>query len=72
MDMPSWGLSEHIKTKLQKSLAFTSIKAFLKNKRSGTSLPALFSAWFFEEKYFSCYVILSDQISLSDCLYFMK
>ena len=30
-----------------RSLAFTSCKAFLKKKnRSGTSLPALFSAWF--------------------------
>ena len=26
----------------------------------------------FEEKYFSCYILLTDQISLSDCLYFSK
>ena len=26
----------------------------------------------FEEKYFSYCIILTDQISLSDCLYFMK
>ena len=31
-------------------LAFTSYKAFLKNKkRSGTSLPTSFSAWFFKK-----------------------
>ena len=26
----------------------------------------------FQEKYFSCYIFLNDQISLSDCLYFLK
>ena len=49
-------------------LSFTSCKAFLKNKRSGTSLPASFSARFFKEKYLSCYILLPDQISLSGCL----
>ena len=43
--MPSWGLSEHIETKLQNTV-FTSYKAFLKNKTSRTSLPALLSVWF--------------------------
>ena len=34
-----------------RSLAFTSSKVFLKNKkRSGTSLPALFSAWVLKKK----------------------
>ena len=26
----------------------------------------------FQEKYFSCYILLTDQISLSDCLYFSR
>ena len=26
----------------------------------------------FQEKCFSCYILLSDQISLSDCLYFLR
>ena len=26
----------------------------------------------FEEKYFSCYILLIDQISLSVCLYFVR
>ena len=26
----------------------------------------------FQEKRFSCYILLTDQISLSDCLYFSK
>ena len=50
------------------SLAFTSYKTFLKNKkRSGTSLPASFSGLFFLKKIFSCCVLLPDQISLSGC-----
>ena len=50
-------------------LAFTSSKAFLKNKkRSGTSLPASFFAWFLKKNK-SCYILLPDQISWSGCLY---
>ena len=54
-------------------LTFTSYKAFPKNKkRSGTSLPASFFCMIFEEKYFSRYILLTDQISLSNSLYFLK
>ena len=53
-------------------LAFISYKTFLKNKRSGASFSASFSAWFFGEKYIFCYILLPDQISLSGCLYFMR
>ena len=69
--MPSWKLSEHFETKLQAtcSFAFTSYKAFLKNKRSGTSLPVSFSAWFLK-KNISCYILLPGQISLSG--YFVR
>ena len=50
------------------SLAFTSYEAFLQNKkRSGTRLPVSFSKW-----YFSCSILLTDQISLSVCLYFVR
>ena len=45
--------------------------AFTSQKRFGTSLPASFSAWGFEEKYF-CYIVLTDEHSLSGCLYFMR
>ena len=69
--IPSWGLLEHIETKLQTTCSFPSYKAFLKNKRFRTSLPALFSASFFGEKYLSCYIQLPDQISLSGYLYFV-
>ena len=50
-------------------LAFTSYKAFLKNKkRSRTSVCISFSALLFEEKHFSCYILLTGQISLPGCL----
>ena len=50
-----------------KSLAFTSNKTFSKNgNSSGTSLPTSCSAWFLE-KNFTCYILLSDKISLSGC-----
>ena len=47
--MPSLGLSKYIETKLQ-STWFFSYKICLENKkRSGTSFPIFFSAWFLEE-----------------------
>ena len=40
-------------------------------KETGTSfLHILYMI--FQEKYFYCYILLADQISLSDCLYFFK
>ena len=56
-------------------LALTSSKAVFfkkKKKRSGISLPGSFSTWFFKKKYFSCYILLIYQISLSGCLYFVR
>ena len=64
--MPNWGLSK------DRPLASTTNKAFLKKKKkSGTSLSVSFSAWFLK-KYLSCYISLTDQISLSGCLYFVR
>ena len=54
-------------------LVFILDKAFLKiKKRSGTSVHAPFSAWFLEKKCSSHYILLTDQISLSDFLSFLK
>ena len=54
-----------------KPLALTSYKVFLKNKKSsGTSLPGSFSAWFLKQNI--CFIRLTDQISLSSCLYLMR
>ena len=54
----SWGLSKDIETKLQTKLAFTSYKSVLKNKKRSRTR-------------FSCYIILTDHISLSACFYFV-
>ena len=47
------------------------IKLLKDKKTSGTSHPGSFSARFCEEKYFSCYILLADQIPLPDCPYFL-
>ena len=53
------------------TLAFTSYKAFLKNKkRSGASLPASFLHDFWRKIFLQN--ILPDRISMSDCLYFLR
>ena len=42
-------------------------------KGSGTSFSTTFSVWSFKKKkYFSSYILLTDQISLSGCLYFLR
>ena len=46
-------------------LAFTSYRAFL-------MLPCLIFGMIFEEKYFSDYILLTDQISMSGYLHFMR
>ena len=71
--MSSWGLSIYVLKLSCGPLTFTSNITFLKNKnRSGTSLPAPFSAWFLRKKYLSCYILLTDQLSLSGCYYFVR
>ena len=52
--------------------SFTSSKYLKKNKR-GLELVSCLVFWLiFEEKSFSCYILLSDQVSLSSCLYFVR
>ena len=70
--MPSWGLSKYTETKLQTTcFYFIKNRPFSKNKkRSETSLLTL--CMIFEKKYFSFSIVLTDQISLSGCLYFMR
>ena len=56
-----------------RALAFTSNKAFLKKQKEVWNYsPCLIFIMVFEEKYFSPYIPLSDQISLSGCLYFVR
>ena len=50
-------------------LAFTSYRTFLKNKKEvWKQSPCLIFCMIFKEKYFSCYILLTDQILLSGCL----
>ena len=43
---------------------------FLEKGLEIVSLPTLYMA--FQENCFSCFILLTDQISLSDCLYFLR
>ena len=56
--MPSPGLSKYIEIKLQTFCFYLMQSIFKKKKRSGTTLPASFSAYFY------CYILLTDRISL--------
>ena len=40
-------------------------------KGSGNSFSTIFCVWFFKKKCFSCYILLTQQIALSDFLYFL-
>ena len=62
---PSWGLSKYIETKVQTTWFYLISRFFKNKKRSGTSLPCLVFWIIFEEKYFSCYILLIGQVSLS-------
>ena len=64
---PLWRIKiEHISG----TTVWNVIKGLKKAKKmSGTSL--IFCI-IFEEKYFSCYILLTDQILLPDCLYFFR
>ena len=69
--MTSWGHQNMLS--LSRPLAFISYKVFLiSKKRSRTSLAASFSLWLLILKNFTCYIPLTDQISLTDHLYFER
>ena len=56
-----------------RSLAFNSYKAFLKKQKEvWNQCPCLIFSMILEEKYLSWYTLLTDQISLSGCFYFVR
>ena len=60
------------KSKLYKTLDYRSrdmLNFDFFRKVSGNSFS---TAFFFEEKCFSCYILSTDQMSLPDCLYFLR
>ena len=70
--MASWRLSKYNKTKLQTTYFYLILSSFLKNKEVWNWSPCLIFCIIFEEKHFSCYVILIDQVSLSGYLHFVR
>ena len=59
----------------RRTLAFTSYEAFLKTKWGLRELELVSLPHFmhgFWKKYFSCYILLTDEISLSNRLYFTR
>ena len=68
----SWVLSKYIGIKLQTTCFYLIERFSKKTRRSGTNLFASFSAWFLRNIFILLYSINLDQISLSDCLYFMR
>ena len=54
--------------------AFTSYKTFLKKTKRGLELVYLphFLRDFRRKKYYCCYILLPDQISMSGCLHFVR
>ena len=47
-------------------------KRFFEKKKSSATSPCLICFMIFEEKYFSCYILLTDPVSLSGYFYFVK
>ena len=68
--MASWELSKYIETKLQTTCFHHILNFFKKWKEVWNYSPCLIFRIILKEKYISCYVLLTDQISLPDCLYF--
>ena len=54
-------------------LAFTLFQAFLKKQKEAWNYSlCLIFCKIFEEEYFSSYILLTDRILLSDCLFFLR
>ena len=69
--MPSWGLSKYIETKLHTTWVYLIESLFKSQNRPETSLPPIV-CMIFKEKYFSCYILLTDQTELSGSFYFVR
>ena len=61
----SWGLSKYIKTKMQSNCFYLIKSFFKKQKRSGTSLPDSFSAWFLKK---NIYLVIFYYLTNFHCL----
>ena len=66
--MPGWGLLKFIETKLQTTFLYLILTFFKKQKVVWNKSPCLTFCIIFKEIYFSEYILLIDQVSLSGCL----
>ena len=69
--MASWVLSKYIEIKLKTRLLSSHIR-LIQNKRGLKPVSLPHFRTIFEEKCFSWYILLIDQISLSNCLFFVR
>ena len=64
-------LSNYIGTKLLTTCFYLVYSFFEKQKEVRNYSLCLIFCMIFEENYFSCYTLITDQISLSGCLYYV-
>ena len=68
---PSRVLLKYIKIKVLTICLYLISRFFKKQKEVCNLPPCLIFCMIFKEKYFSRFILLVDQISLPDCLYFL-
>ena len=66
---PSGGQRKYIEIRVLTTCFYFTYR---KQKEDWNLSPCLIFYIIFQEKFFPCYNILTDQISLSDCLYFLR
>ena len=70
--IPNWGLSKYIEIKMQTTCFYLILGFFKKQKAVWNCSPWLIFCITFKEKYFSCYILLTDHVLLSGCFYFLR
>ena len=68
----SGGLLTYIRTKVLADYLFLPYVVFIKIKKMSGLVSQPNFCMIFEEKYFSRYILLTNQTSLPECLYFLK
>ena len=63
---------KNIETKQQTACIYLIQSICIKQKEIWNQFPCLIFCMIFEEKYFCCYLLLTDQISFCNCRYFMR
>ena len=54
-------------------IEYNKINIFLQNRKGSRNMVSItFCVWFFKMKHFSCCILVTDQISLPGCIYFLR